>query len=322
MSKTLNQIDRKLIYELVQNSRQSYTQLGKKVKLSKQAVKERISNLENQNIILQYFALIDIHKMGYTFYRIDLRFQNVTEEKEKEIINYILKLQKVIWIAEIHGKWDLAVVFLTKDLVEVDDNIKKITWKYNDYIQNQTFSVATTHSRYSYGFIRENPLEEKEIFMGRELGNLELTNTEKNVLSILSKDARTSITEISIKIKKSISAIKNAMQNLKEKRIILGYSTLINLQKLGYQHYKLFINFKNPTQEKERKLEAYFKINPNIIFMTKSLGRSDIECELVVKSIEEFKENIRKLKREFNDLIKDIESYLIIKEHETNYYPI
>jgi hypothetical protein len=63
-------------------------------------------------------------------------------------------------------------------------------------------------------------------------------------------------------------------------------------------------------------------MHPNIIFMTKSLGRSDIECEIVARSIGELKEIVREMKFEFHDLIKDVETYVVLHQHVTNYYPI
>lgn len=318
----LDLIDRKILYELDLNGRATYSEIGKKIRLSKQAVKERINHLEKREVIKQYFALIDIHRLGYTFYRLDLRFQNLTESKEKEIIDYILKLPKVIWVAEIHGKWDLAIVFLTKDIIEIDNNIQNISWKFNQFIQEKSFCVATTHTRYKYGFLLEKEKEERVIFMGRELKDTNLTPVENKVLSLLAKDGRMPITEISHKIDKSVSSVKNAVNNLKWKKILLGFSVLLDLHKIGYLHYKLFINYQNPSEEKEKKMETYFKLHPNIIFMTKSLGRSDIECEIAAKSITEFKNILREMKYKFSDLIKDIETYLVLKEYQTNYYPV
>ncbi len=318
----LDQTDRKILYELDLNGRATFSEIGKKIKLSKQAVKERVHYLEKIGVIEQYFALIDIHRMGYTFYRLDLRFQNLTEAKEKEIIQYILKLPKVIWVAEIHGKWDLAIVFLTRDILEIDNNIKNINWKFNQYIQEQSFCVATTHTRYKYGFLLDKEKEEQEIFMGREIGEITLSPVESKVLSLLSKEGRMPIIDISRKLGKSISSIKNAIKNLKNKKVLLGFSTLVDLHAIGYLHYKLFINFQNPSKEKEKRLESYFSMHPNIIFMTKSLGRSDIECEVVARSMSEFKGILRDMKFEFHDLIKDIETYVVLHQHVTNYYPV
>jgi Lrp/AsnC family leucine-responsive transcriptional regulator len=317
-----DQVDKKILYELDLNGRATFSEIGKKVQLSKQAVKERVKHLEKSGVIKQYFALVDIHRMGYTFYRMDLRFQNLTEKKEKEVIEYILTLPKVIWVAEIHGKWDLAVVFLTKDVVEIDDNIKKIGWKFNRYIQERNFCVATTHTRYKYGFLLDKEKEDVEVFMGRELADVPLSPVESKVLTLLARDGRMPITDIARKVGKSISSIKNAMKNLKNKKVLLGFGTLIDLHSIGYLHYKLFINLQNPSKEKERKLESYFRMHPNIIFMTKSLGRSDIECEIAASSISEFKRILREMKYEFHDTIKDVETYMVLNQHVTNYHPV
>lgn len=319
---TIDKTDRKILYELDLNGRATYSEIGKKVRLSKQAVKERISNLEKIGIIRQYFALIDVHRMGYTFYRIDLKLQNVTEQKEKYIINYILKLPKVISVLELHGKYDLAILFLTKDIIETDNNIRNIKWKFNKYIKDSSFSVITTHTRYKYGFLVDKKQEDKEVFMGRELADIKLSPVENKVLSALGWNGRMPLTKIAKQLGKSISSVKNAIKNLKNKKVLLGYTTLIAAQMLGYLHYKVFINFQNPSQEKERKLEYYFRMNPNIIYKTKSLGRSDIECEIIVKSITEFDKIVREMQYEFSDLIKDIDFYLVLNQHATSYYPV
>ena len=319
---TLDKIDRKILYELDLNGRATYSEIGKKVRLSKQSVKERMSNLEKIGIIRQYFALIDVHRMGYTFYRIDMKLQNVTETKEKYIINYILKLPKVISVLELHGKYDLAVLFLTKDIIETDNNIRSIKWKFNRYIKDTSFSVITTHTRYKYGFLIGKKQEDKEVFMGRELVDTKLSPVENKVLTALGWNARVPMTKLAKQLGKSISSIKNAIKNLKAKKILLGYTALIAAQMLGYLHYKVFINFQNPTEEKERKLENYFRMNPNIIYMTKSLGRSDIECEIIVSNITEFKNVVREMQYEFSDLIKDIDTYLVLNQLDTSYYPV
>ena len=51
--------DRKILYELDLNSRQSLTAIGKKVGLKKDVVSYRIKKLEDEGIIKNYYAFID-----------------------------------------------------------------------------------------------------------------------------------------------------------------------------------------------------------------------------------------------------------------------
>ena len=62
--------DKHLLYELDFDSSQSYTKLGKKIRLSPQAVEQRIKKLKRKGIIKYFLPLIAYQKLGYTFYSI------------------------------------------------------------------------------------------------------------------------------------------------------------------------------------------------------------------------------------------------------------
>ena len=68
--------DRKILYELDLNCRQSNTQIGKKVGLKKDVVSYRINNMEKEGIIKDYWTVIDTFKLGYNVFRVYLIFQD------------------------------------------------------------------------------------------------------------------------------------------------------------------------------------------------------------------------------------------------------
>ena len=70
--------DRKILYHLDFDSRQSYRSLGKKVGLSKDIVALRVKKLQEKGIIKGFFAVVDYAKLGYSLYRIYFTFQDLT----------------------------------------------------------------------------------------------------------------------------------------------------------------------------------------------------------------------------------------------------
>jgi len=60
--------DRKILYYLDFDSRQSFRSLGKKVGLSKDVVTSRVKKLKENNIINSFFAVLNYPKMMYTIY--------------------------------------------------------------------------------------------------------------------------------------------------------------------------------------------------------------------------------------------------------------
>lgn len=64
MHKMIDDIDRKILYELQTDARTSYAELGRRVGLTTPAVIERVRKLEDAGVIVGYRAEIDTAKIG------------------------------------------------------------------------------------------------------------------------------------------------------------------------------------------------------------------------------------------------------------------
>lgn len=62
--KNLDEIDQEILNMLSQNSRLSYVEIGKKVNLSRVAVKSRIDMMKSDGIIERYSIIINPEKLG------------------------------------------------------------------------------------------------------------------------------------------------------------------------------------------------------------------------------------------------------------------
>ncbi len=79
--------DRKILYELDKNARQTLSQIGKNVRLPKSVVAYRIKKLEETGIIKNFYTVINFYKLGYINLAIYVNYQYYTPAIEKEIIN-------------------------------------------------------------------------------------------------------------------------------------------------------------------------------------------------------------------------------------------
>ncbi|MBS3149557.1 Lrp/AsnC family transcriptional regulator, partial [Candidatus Woesearchaeota archaeon] len=112
--------DRKLLYELDRNARQSNSEIGKKIRLNKNTINYKIKKLEENKVILGYYTVIDNSKLGYFSFRSYLKFFNTTIEKEEEIINWLKNDQRVGVLARIETVYDFVLMIWVKDVYEFD----------------------------------------------------------------------------------------------------------------------------------------------------------------------------------------------------------
>jgi len=95
----------------------------------------------------------------------------------------------------------------------------------------------------------------------------------------------------------------------------------VDLEKIGFERYKVFIRTKNLTEEKERTFIEYSRIHPNFLYYSKSIGNNDVELELIVKDGTQLRDIIAEIRNKFSEIIKSYESLKIYKEYMLNYYP-
>src|SRR3989338_10516950 len=88
--------DKRLLYELDLDSRQSFNELGKKLSLSKSSVIYRINNMQKSGIIKQYHTVLDIGKLGYISFRLYIKLQNSTPSTETIHVTISLFFKKLI----------------------------------------------------------------------------------------------------------------------------------------------------------------------------------------------------------------------------------
>src|SRR3989338_11475660 len=110
--------DFRLLYELEQDSRQSLSQIAKSLKTSQQVISYRLQQLEAQEIISEFYTIIDFAKLGYSSYRTMIKLVSISAESYKKLIEYFKSHPNVLLLVECGNRWDLIVNILSKNPVQ------------------------------------------------------------------------------------------------------------------------------------------------------------------------------------------------------------
>jgi len=311
--------DKKILFELEQNSRQSLTQLAKKVKIKKETIFYRIKNLEKKGIIQKYLTEINIYKLGYQFYPILIKYQNTTPSIEEKIYSYLKKSKYVAWLTKCEGAWDLNLTIISKNNFELNNFLQDFLPKYSKYIADKHIFITTQIHYFKRGFWIGKPSTQTTITGEGEKS--EINEKDYKLLKILSHQARKPLVEIAEKLNNTPKNISYKIKKLEKKGILQGSRILVDFTKIGYKFYKTWFSLKNVNSENFQELINYFKQHPNIIWATKTIGFYDLSIEMEVKQTEEFRKILNEIKGKFSKIIKKHESLLIFEEGVMNYFP-
>jgi len=314
--------DRKILYELDTNSRQSFNEIAKKVELSKDSIIYRINKLKEEGIIKQFHTVIDVGKLGYISFRLYLKLQNTTPQKEEEIIEYLKKQKIVTWLVSIDGEYDLGMAVYVKTIKEMNELWKDLTKKYVNYIDKKWLAIFTKVSYFPRAYLLDKKQNFDEYIFVTEPESIDLDQKEIELVRLLATDSRISVLDLSQKLKLTPKTISTKIKELEEKKVIVGYRTMFDLEKLGYQYFKLHINLHNTTDEKIKLFRNYVRSHPNIIYDNEVLGGDDLEIEIQATTLQEFREIIEDIKKRFSEMIKDYRHMTFFKEHKFLFFPI
>ena len=314
----LDKKDRQLLYLLDVNGRLAYSQLAKKTNTSKQLVKYRIERLEKEGFIKGYYAMIDTSRLGYTTFRLYLKFRNMTPIKKDEIISF-LKAQKSIWaVVLIAGKWDVALGIAVKGIHEYYDVWENLLKNFLPNISDYKSSIYSPIYHYSKAYLIEKDDESGIRVLGGE-EKAQFDKTDIKILVSLSKNARISLVEVSQQLGMSAESISYRIRQLEKKKIIEGYRAMIDVEKLGYQFYKAEIRLSS--YEKISQILYFCHKHPNIYQVDKTIGGETLEIEFHVKSLKEMLHVIDELEKQFPKIIERFDYITVLSEEKTTYMP-
>ena len=315
--------DRKILYELDTNSRQSNSEIAKKVGLSKQVVGFRIKRLVKEKVILCFYPIIDVSKLGFTIHKNFLRLQNIDRDKEKELVDFLVEHPNVVWVAQCDGKFDLAFGTWAKDMAFLDETITELHRKFGMYIAERQIATIIRGEYFIRDYLvqRVKQSASRESFFGAIPTPIKMDNTDWKILFRLSKNSRIPTVDIATEVKLSADATAERIKKIEISGIIKHYNIVPNESKYPYLHYKVLIGLKDVTEEKERSLKEYCRVNPHIVYIVKSLGPWEFEIDMEVESAEQFRGIMMDIKTKFSDILKEYSALHIYQVHKYNFCP-
>ena len=121
-----NNIDQKIIGYLKENSRESFVDIGKKLKLSESAVRRRVKNLVGSGTIKKF--TLEIGEENTTSAIVLVSVDSATDTSKVSL--KLAKLDGVKTVYEITGQYDITTIISAENIADINssiDALRKIT---------------------------------------------------------------------------------------------------------------------------------------------------------------------------------------------------
>jgi Lrp/AsnC family transcriptional regulator for asnA, asnC and gidA len=311
--------DRKILYQLDINSRQSAAQIGKKIGLKRDVVQYRIKKLQEKGIIQGYYTVIDASRLGYLSFRFYFVFQYVTPKIQKEIIHYFIKNKYTYFVGLIEGVYHLLVIMWVKDTMEFYSFYETILRKYGYYFKEIKLCLYVQLLHYRLSFLEDKVYDRAKPLITGGHTKKEVDKIDIEILKTIASNARLPTIEIARKLKTTTTVVNHRIKKMLNNGIIQGFKTNMNFRKLGYHNFKIDIYLKDYNDID--KISNYITQHPNLFYMNKTAGHGDLEIEFYVKNVHNIHEIMEDLSNVFPGKIRFYTTFNILKYIKRQFMP-
>lgn len=313
--------DRKILFELDKDSRQSMQKIAKNIGMTKESVAYRINRLMKRGIITGFFTEVNAARFGYTGHKLYIKYQNMTDDIEMEIRDYLSGLQETAWIVSCNGRYDGIYGFWAKNVTEFYDIISDIMNRYSRYIFSKEIAINISWVICNRKWLLEDSPGRKISRFGGLTQAERIEKKDSKILEFLTKNSREQVVNIARNLDVSPSQVIYRIRNLTKRKIIVSHCINLDLKSLNREFCKVLVYLQNISRERFDQLRRYCESEPTITAIVPVIAPWDIELELEVENFEQLTSIMNRIRREFQDIFRNYESCIITTETGRLYIP-
>jgi len=321
MGTGLLQTDRKILAELMINSRQPLSRLAAKARVSKQNAASRISRMAGTGGINAFIALIDAKKIGYITYCLNFRLKPISKNKEKAIIGDILKAG-VVSLFRCEGEWNLIVGVVSENIDELAKKSMQIHYILRGLVlATQWAAQLDATTLLPPGIAQSADGFKSMATIGRSKGLERIDGKDRILLSAISTNARASYARLSKMAGFPPETVRYRLRALEKRKIICGYTVSLGTELEGFHHYRIFIDLNVPTEENVRRVFSFLANLKQSRRIVRLMSEFELMYDIRVSGEKEAGEIMESVNRRFYKIISTQVSLRILKEYRFAYFP-
>ena len=316
--------DRKILKELFDDGRLPYSVIAKRVGLSKEVVNYRVKKLIDNGILIRFNTVINVNKLGWQIYFINIRLRNIDDVVEENIIKLLTNHPNIAQVLKCIGTYDLVLKVFVKDYVEANKLMKKIELKFKTHIDKYVIDFVEQEVTIPLAFLYE-PFKIKEYnsIPKKDTTQVSVLPTDLHILKALSKNARLPVSDIAKQLNMSRELARHHVKKLEKNKLILKYrpSAWSGSKSIGYSWYWVMLKLNEINKEVYNKLQFYIINNANMTYYYKCIGKHDILFEVRLKTSDELNRVLMEIRSILKDDLKSHDLSIILKEYKYTYFP-
>ena len=335
--------DLDLVFLYSENSRIRLRELAALLKKSPQRIQYTLGVLEREGIVHNAHGIFDYSYFGQILFRVYFKGGYISEQDKTGILAILKDNPYLLSVYEFSGEFDLVMELAAPNPSRFNKELKKIagiiptlnnykillnvvTHMYpRAYLLNKASTTMQTNSLQNIHPLQGmQPLDktpEQSIIIGGDREIQQFDDKELRILHHLLLEPKLRLRTLAAKTHLNIKTVQSTLQQLKKKKIIRGFRSILDYNTLGIHKFRLFLKLHNHSEEREAQLMHYLLRINEIVGANKTVGDWNLEIDIESLDKSRIRHLIAELRHEFKDLIESFNMMEFHKYYKKTYLP-
>ncbi|MCK5107637.1 MAG: AsnC family transcriptional regulator [Nanoarchaeota archaeon] len=318
----MSKSDYEFIYLRSENSREKLKTIAQRLGKTSQRLKYNEKTALREKVISNPYMIFDYSHMGLILFKVYFRGVYMSDKNRQVVINVLEKNAYITSIYELTGGFDLVVEFMSPNPSNFNKQLRNIVTALpvlNDY--KIILNLVTHIYPRNYLVKKDIKLHKIEKIIGGDREIDKFTANEMKVIGGLLNNPTIKYSRLAKEKDLNVRTVKSIMQELESRRRIRGNKYILDMEKLGVDSCRLFLNLHNLSKEREFEFMSYLMGVKEIVQVNKTVGDWDMEIDLEAFGKNRIRRIIVNMKEEFKDIIQNFSLIDFYKYHKRTYLP-
>jgi len=312
MKMQIRKKDKRLLFELSSDPNASIAQLAERSQLSRDQVAYRLERYESEKLVVRYFPLISLARLGISHYLFRLKLRSANAARIEEFVRYLVAQPSITWVARMQGEYDIGISLRCRGGEEVTEIVDQLLESHNSLILERSFAIYTRVGYFGRDYLIDR--KSRKYVPPKKLPSKysPLDRTNLKILQILSKNNRTRPSEIAEELVSSKTvgsitreAVAYRINKLESDGWITGAFLVLNPAAGLGLYYKVEITLEHVSTSELERLSMFCRTHPHVVLFFRLIGQWDFEIDLEVASHEQAREFVMELTEHTPNTVRD-----------------
>lgn len=314
--------DRKLLYYLSLNSRESHSKIAEMVGLSKAAIGYKIKSFLDKGIIRNFSAVVNTGSLGATSFSMLIKL-NKSLEKSKDIKDFFVNHENSLWVISLSGTYDLFIEFVTYGFGHMNKLVKGIKEKLGEELNHYELHLLEETLKVEHlieDLYKDLKLKEP-VLKSREYREKKLDKLDRKILATLSVDSNRSLIDIASAVGSKWDVVRYRIKQMEEAGILLGYFPEIDYSKLEYSRFIGKIEITNSDSKIFDEIKNIIKHHGNITYAFVNVNSQSILFDIKLEKLKDLDYFLGELQEKFKNQIMSMDYFVARDQLKFNLFP-